>query len=45
MSIIAIGINLAKTVFAVHGVDENGKAVLVKSKLAREHRLPLVNPG
>ena len=27
MAIIAIGIDLAKNVFAVHGVDETGKAV------------------
>ena len=25
MSIITVGIDLAKNVFAVHGVDENGK--------------------
>lgn len=42
MSIITIGIDLAKNVFAVHGVDENGKAVLVKPKVAREHLLGLV---
>ena len=30
MSIITVGIDLAKNVFAVHGVDDNGKAVLVK---------------
>lgn len=29
MSIIAIGIDLAKSVFAVHGVNEDGKAELV----------------
>ena len=27
MAIIAIGIDLAKNVFAVHGVDASGKAV------------------
>ena len=32
MSIITVGIDLSKNVFAVHGVDENGKAALVKSK-------------
>ena len=42
MSIITIGIDLAKNVFAVHGVDENGKAARVKPKVAREHLLPLV---
>ena len=30
MSIITGGIDLAKNVFAVQGVDDNGKAVLVK---------------
>ena len=32
MSIITGGIDLAKNVVAVHGVDEYGKAVLVKAK-------------
>jgi transposase len=32
MNIIRIGIDLAKNLFAVHGVDENGKAVLIKPK-------------
>lgn len=36
MSIITIGIDLAKNVFVVHGVDDNGKAVLVKPKVARD---------
>ena len=35
MSIITVGIDLAKNVFAVHGVDEHGKAGLVKPKVAR----------
>ena len=42
MSIITVGIDLAKNVFAVHGVDDNGKAVWVKPKVAREHLLPLI---
>jgi hypothetical protein len=29
VAIVTVGIDLAKTVFAVHGVDETGKAVLV----------------
>ncbi len=41
MSIITVGIDLAKNIFAVHGVDENGKAALVKPKVSRE-RLPLL---
>jgi len=42
MSIVTAGIDLAKNVFAVHGVDENGKAVLVKPKVSREQLLPLI---
>ena len=30
MSIIVIGIDLAKNIFAVHGVNENGKAAKQK---------------
>ena len=32
MSIVTVGIDLAKNIFAVHGVDENGKAVLIRPK-------------
>lgn len=35
MTIITIGIDLAKNVFAVHSVDQNGKTVLVKSRVTR----------
>lgn len=35
MTITTIGINLAKNVFAVHGVDQNGKTVLLKSRVTR----------
>ena len=42
MNIIVIGINLAKNIFAVHGVDENGHAELVKPKVSREQLLPLI---
>jgi len=35
MSMITVGIDRAQNVFAVHGVDDNGKAVLVKPKVAR----------
>ena len=35
MSIITVGIDLAKNVFAVHGVDEYGKAALTKPKVSR----------
>jgi transposase len=41
MSIVFVGIDLAKHVFAVHGVDEQGKAVLVRPAVprARLHEL------
>ena len=42
MSIMTVGIDLAKNVFAAHGVDENGKAVLIKPKVSREQLLPLI---
>ena len=35
MSIVFVGINLAKNVFAIHGVDEHGKPALVNPKVAR----------
>jgi len=36
MSIITMGIDLAKNIFAVHGVNQDGKAELIKPKLARD---------
>ena len=42
MSIITIGIDLAKNIFAVHGVNESGKAELVKPKVQRDQLLPLI---
>ena len=42
MSIITVGVDLAKNVFAIHGVDALGKAVLVKPKVAREHLAALI---
>jgi len=35
MSIITIGIELAKTIFAVHGVNESSKAALIQPKIQR----------
>ena len=32
MSIIVIGIDLAKSIFAVHGVNQDGQAELVKPR-------------
>ncbi|RMV29729.1 ISPsy16, transposase, partial [Pseudomonas savastanoi pv. phaseolicola] len=42
MPIITVGIDLAKAVFAVHGIDEAGKATLVKPKVARDQLVPLI---
>ena len=42
MNIVTVGIDLAKSVFAVHGVDDNGKSVLVKPKVPRDQLLPLI---
>ena len=36
MSIMTVGVDLAKNVFAIHGVVENGKAVLIKPKVSRD---------
>ncbi|MDR3413797.1 MAG: IS110 family transposase [Formivibrio sp.] len=42
MAIITVGIDLAKNVFAVHGVNDSGKAELVKPKVPREQLLDLI---
>jgi transposase len=42
MKIITLGIDLAKNVFAVHGVDESGKAVLVRPSVRRDQLPELV---
>ncbi|MBA4107969.1 MAG: IS110 family transposase [Leptothrix sp. (in: Bacteria)] len=42
MSIIAIGLDLAKNVFAVHGIDEAGKAALIKPAVKREALMQLI---
>lgn len=42
MAILFIGIDLAKSVFALHGVDEHGKAVLVAPKVARDKLVGMV---
>ena len=42
MTIITIGIDLAKNIFAVHGVNESGHAELVKPKIYRDQLLPLI---
>lgn len=42
MSIITVGIDLAKNVFAMHGVNEFGKAELIKPRVARDQLLKLI---
>ena len=42
MTIVTIGIELAKNVFAVHGVDATGKAALVRPSVPRAKMLELV---
>lgn len=42
MSIVTVGIDLAKNVCALHGVDQNGKAVFIKPKVARGQLLEMV---
>jgi transposase len=42
MSIITVGIDLAKNVFAVHAVDDSGKLLLVKPKVARKDLAALI---
>ncbi len=39
---ITVGIDLAKNVFAVHAVDDNGKLLLVKPKVARKDLAALI---
>jgi transposase len=42
MAILFVGIDLAKSVFALHGVDEHGKAVLVAPKVPRDKLVGMV---
>ena len=42
MAIVTLGIDLAKNVFALHGVDATGKAVLVRPSVPRSRLLELV---
>jgi transposase len=42
MAIVTVGIDLAKNVFAVHGVDETGKPVLVRPEVTRAKLLQLI---
>ncbi len=42
MAIVTVGIDLAKNIFAVHGVDETGKPVLVRPEVSRGKLLELM---
>src|SRR3569623_1495335 len=42
MAIVTVGIDLAKNVFAVHGVDAHGKPALVRLSVARGKFLELI---
>ena len=42
MTIVTIGIDLAKTVFAVHGVDATGKAALVRPSVPHAKLMDLI---
>lgn len=42
MTIVTVGIDLAKNVFAVHGVGPSGKPELVKPAVKRQHLLALI---
>ena len=42
MAIVTVGIDLAKNVFAVHGVSESGKPDLVRPEVPRTKLLELV---
>ncbi|EFN0229722.1 IS110 family transposase, partial [Escherichia coli] len=42
MTVVTVGIDLAKNVFAVHGVNAAGKAVLVKPLVRRAKLLELI---
>jgi transposase len=42
MTIVAVGVDLAKNLFAVHGVSESGKPELIRPKVARARLLELI---
>ena len=42
MTIVTVGIDLAKNVFAVHGVDEAGKPALVRPEVPRAKLMKLI---
>ena len=36
MNMVTVDIELIRNIFAFHGVDQNGKAVMAKPKIKRE---------
>ena len=42
MSIVTVGIDLAKNIFALHGVDAAGTAVLIKPRVSRDQLVTLI---
>ena len=42
MNIVTVGIDLAKNIFALHGVDQHGKAIFIKPKVVRGQLLEIV---
>lgn len=42
MPIVTIGIDLARNVFAIHGVDGAGKAMLIKPRVPRDQLVTLI---
>lgn len=42
MNIVSAGIDLAKNIFALHGVDQHGTAKFIKPKAARGQWLEMV---
>ena len=40
MNIVTVGIDLAKNVIALHGVDQSGKAIFIKPKVVRGQVTP-----
>ena len=42
MAIVTVGIDLAKNVFAIHGVDAAGKPALVRTNVPRAKLLELI---
>ena len=42
MTIVTVGIDLAKNVFAVHGIDATGKPVLVRPSVPRGKLLEMI---